>query len=267
MTQNKDKRIAELEERLHYANGCCDLAMKHRDAAERRADVLEQALQYMAANLRLIAGYDRISGDHEDCEVARETLNDPTVRAALAQQECDNMASNDPVNASMSSFSDQPAQDGEQLDPYTLAYVEKMVRGQQYKDGPYRQWPEFWPGNRSNDSMVTQFADRAADAIRNLQPDQPADAGESSVDQARFERVWKQLVYSLADFFALEITDAQAQSIAREVLKAAGAGEPSCCARTREEERKRCVKIVEQHYCTATPIQIAAAIRRNRDTP
>jgi hypothetical protein len=53
-----------------------------------------------------------------------------------------------------------------------------MVRGQQYKDGPYRQWPEFWPGNRSNDSIVTQFADRAADAIRNLHPDQPADAGE-----------------------------------------------------------------------------------------
>jgi hypothetical protein len=44
--------------------------------------------------------------------------------------------------------------------------------------------------------------------------------------------------------------------------------EPSCCARTREEERKRCVKIVEQHYCTATPIQIAAAIRRtDGDTP
>jgi hypothetical protein len=76
--------------------------------------------------------------------------------------------------------------------------------------------------------------DSAEAKRRAAKPDQPADAGEPSVDQARFERVWKQLVYSLADFFALEITDAQAQSIAREVLKAAGAGEPPCCARTRE---------------------------------
>jgi hypothetical protein len=73
--------------------------------------------------------------------------------------------------------------------------------------------------------------------------DQPAQDGEPSVDQARFKRVWQQLVYSLADFFALEATDAQARSIAREVLQAADAGEPSCCARTREDEHEALARL------------------------
>ena len=30
------KRIAELDEQLHYTKGCCDLAMKHRDEAEAK---------------------------------------------------------------------------------------------------------------------------------------------------------------------------------------------------------------------------------------
>jgi hypothetical protein len=46
------------------------------------------------------------------------------------------------------------------------------------------------------------------------------------------------------------------------MTKSAKVHEPSCCARTREDERERCAQIVEQHYCTATPIQIAHAIRR-----
>jgi hypothetical protein len=71
-------------------------------------------------------------------------------------------------------------------------------------------------------------------SVETLKSDQPAQHGEPSADQARFERVWQQLVYYVADFFALEITDAQAQSIARELVQAADAGEPSCCARTRE---------------------------------
>jgi hypothetical protein len=204
--------------------------------------------------------------------------------AALAQQE-----------------PDQPAQDGGRLDPYTLAYVEKMVRGQQYKDGPFRQWPEFWPGNRNDTSLVTQFADLAADAIRNLQPDhpaqdgvsnamtglgrparpasesgflqpsQPADAGEPSTDQERFERVWQQLAYSLADFFALEVTDAQARSIAREVLQAADAGEAdewecSMCGETmaREATWGDC----GHEHCPMLPSEMEAdaAIRRTGDT-
>lgn len=35
-------RVASLEESLHYANGTADLAMKHRDDAEKRVSELEQ---------------------------------------------------------------------------------------------------------------------------------------------------------------------------------------------------------------------------------
>jgi hypothetical protein len=56
-------------------------------------------------------------------------------------------------------------------------------------------------------------------------------------DQSRFERVQQQVVYSVADFFNLEMTDAQARSIAREVLQAADqpgqAGERPQCTHTR----------------------------------
>jgi len=37
-------RVASLEESLHYANGTADLAMKHRDDAEKRVAELERAL-------------------------------------------------------------------------------------------------------------------------------------------------------------------------------------------------------------------------------
>lgn len=37
-------RVASLEESLHYANGTADLAMKHRDDAEKRGAELERAL-------------------------------------------------------------------------------------------------------------------------------------------------------------------------------------------------------------------------------
>jgi hypothetical protein len=123
-------------------------------------------------------------------------------------------------------------------------------------------------------------AERAQAYIDQFDHDQPAQDGEPSVDQARFERVWQQLVYSLADFFALEVTDAQARSIAREVLQAADAGDPSCCARTREE----CAQVADAYpehepfgadYTAHGLIgegqdsasrDIAAAIRRTGDT-
>ena len=40
------------------------------------------------------------------------------------------------------------------------------------------------------------------------------------IQQARFERATEAVVYALADYFSLEVTDAQARSIAREVLTA-----------------------------------------------
>jgi hypothetical protein len=101
--------------------------------------------------------------------------------------------------------------------------------------------------------------------------DQPAQDGEPSVDQARFERVWQQLVYSLADFFALEATDAQARSIAREVLQAADAGEAdewecSMCGETmaREATWGDC----GHEHCPMLPSEMEAdaAIRRTGDT-
>jgi hypothetical protein len=250
-----------------------DVAQGRQTEAERRADALERERAADHTAFRSIK-YHADNG-HQDRPVhvrlrmISQKANE-RIDAALAQQE-----------------PDQPAQDGGRLDPYTLAYVEKMVRGQQYRDWPFRHWPEFWPGTCSDDSLVTQFADRTADAIRNLQPDQPAQDGEPSTDQERFERVWQQLVYSVADFFALEITDAQAQSIAREVLQVADAGEqscrkcgyaeetflrdalcrscngdgpklhePSCCAGPREEERERCARQLE---ATAARLEQRAA--------
>jgi hypothetical protein len=73
--------------------------------------------------------------------------------------------------------------------------------------------------------------------------DQPAQDGKPSTDQERFERVLQQLAHSLADFYALEVTDAQARSITREVLQTADAGEPSCCARTREDEHEALARL------------------------
>jgi len=65
------------------------------EAAEARERAKDEALRYMALNMRLIAGYERITGDHEDCEVAREVLADPSVQAALAQQPADQPAQPD----------------------------------------------------------------------------------------------------------------------------------------------------------------------------
>lgn len=42
--------ITALREEVHYANGVCDLAMKHRDAAERQCAALREGLsRYLAA--------------------------------------------------------------------------------------------------------------------------------------------------------------------------------------------------------------------------
>lgn len=59
-------RIEELEEALHYANGCCDLAMKHRDMAESRIEALEQALHdEKQATKSVIFNYKTMLGNEE----------------------------------------------------------------------------------------------------------------------------------------------------------------------------------------------------------
>ncbi len=65
------EREKELLEQLSYANGTCDLAMKHRDAAEERVRVLEVMLDW------LVAGWGRMSPTEYDGAIER-------ARAALA---------------------------------------------------------------------------------------------------------------------------------------------------------------------------------------
>jgi hypothetical protein len=247
VTDTKDERIAHLQERAYALRDKATEQKKRAEAAERRADALERALREVQA----------LIPDRHDPEYDRDVRSLESVLDSIRKA----------VNIALCTPSDQPAQDGGRLDPYTLAYVEKMVRGQQYKDGPYRQWPEFWPGNRSNDSIVTQFADRAADAIRNLHPDQPADAGEPDKSVSLRQ----------------QISEAQETVAAwpKWMTRSAKVHEPSCCARTREE----CARVADA-YPEHEPFgadhtahgslregqdsasrDIAAAIRRTGDTP
>ena len=46
--ERKDAEITRLREQLHYANGTCDLAMKHRASAESENERLRAALQSIA---------------------------------------------------------------------------------------------------------------------------------------------------------------------------------------------------------------------------
>jgi hypothetical protein len=117
---------------------------------------------------------------------------------------------------------DQPAQDGEWDDTApTLEFRYTNWRGEQ---STRRVWPiRIWYGATDYHSDKQWFlkafdVDKQAErdfALRDMQPDQPADAGE-----------------------------------------------PSCCARTREE----CARVVE--YFSGSPMarKVAAAIRRTGDT-
>lgn len=51
-----------LKEELHYCNGCCDLAMKHRDIAEAEIERLKAALE------------QAVAAEREACEQAVEKL-------------------------------------------------------------------------------------------------------------------------------------------------------------------------------------------------
>lgn len=59
-----------------------------------------------------------------------------------------------------------PAQGGA-VRAQTIEECAKIVEGRVHKEH-YREWPEWGPGNRSNDSELVKFCDVLAEAIRNL---------------------------------------------------------------------------------------------------
>jgi predicted nuclease with TOPRIM domain len=138
-----------------------------RDEAIRRADALERTVngktQTINALATLAAEYVALEDANAACSASDEQVNEARqrlldeisqCRAALAQQE-----------------PDQPAQDGGRLDPYTLERaaeaMESLAGTVDEDDGPY------FEGYRDacTDGEVN---------IRDLQLDQPADAGEPS---------------------------------------------------------------------------------------
>ena len=68
-------RVASLEESLHYANGVADLAMKHRDDAEKRVAELERT------GSAVVARWD--SPDWKDGTHTKDYID--ALRAALAK--------------------------------------------------------------------------------------------------------------------------------------------------------------------------------------
>jgi transcription elongation factor Elf1 len=73
-----NSRIADADEKAHYANGVADLAMKHRDEAEARAEHAEQSLRVAREALERIG--EPMSGRSDDTSTRRYQL----ARAALA---------------------------------------------------------------------------------------------------------------------------------------------------------------------------------------
>lgn len=64
--------IAELRERVHYAEGTAELAMKHRDEAEAQRDRLKAALEgVMRTQERWGLTKARMDAYNEACEVLR----------------------------------------------------------------------------------------------------------------------------------------------------------------------------------------------------
>jgi len=66
----RERRIEQLEEQTHYANGVADLAMKHRDYAEQRVEKLEAALR----EITWIATPDHEDARNKATEIARNAL-------------------------------------------------------------------------------------------------------------------------------------------------------------------------------------------------
>jgi hypothetical protein len=134
MINTKDERTAELERWLAFTQRKHGEALDRAAIAERRADALERALRQTKA--RLERGW-----------------------TDAAMRELDAARTN------------QPAQDGGRLDPYTLG------RCKQTADQRAAAWQQANERRRvpSDYAQVSQWeAETISAAIRNLRPDQPA---------------------------------------------------------------------------------------------
>jgi hypothetical protein len=147
-------------------------------------------------------------------------------------------------------------QDGGLLDPYTLEWIardcerraEELCEAarenrQGCARGSYRDREANHLENEAHSLM------KRAEYYRNLQTDQPAHlTGHGK--------------YTPVTIRSRTITD-----------QPADASEPSCCARTRAEERERCAQIADEDNPAYSKLdrytadEIAAAIRRTGDTP
>ena len=77
--------LADVKEQLHYANGTCDLAMKHRNTAEAAARQDAEKI----ARLRLaLKGMLRYLEDHDDRDGASRTSDPPEWEAAERTLAC-----------------------------------------------------------------------------------------------------------------------------------------------------------------------------------
>jgi hypothetical protein len=136
-------------------------------------------------------------------------------------------------------LSGQPTQDGGRLDPYTLNWLARDCE---------RCAENLYDAARENRQGCARGSDRDQEAnhleneahslmkqaqyYRNLQPDQPADAGEADKSVSLRQ----------------QISEAQEEVAAwpEWMTKSAKVHEASCCARAREAERERCAQVAYQ---------------------
>jgi hypothetical protein len=253
-----DHRIAELEadnNRLerwlreqHEDHGWdVQQLFERAEAAERRADALERTLERIAY--------------HPDCTYSAGTMYDLGVTDG---HRC-------AAQIARAAFTDQPAQDGGREYVASLAatpagYFEGWndAREQAYRV-VHRLTEQAWRelGRADVDSKFGAF-NRACAEIGNLQPDQPADAGEAD-DESCDEPLQPKRKYRV-------------KGRIRERRRGQFLNDPDladdCCARTREE----CARVAEQYMLEESTRytfdagmdyaanKIAAAIRRTGDT-
>jgi hypothetical protein len=313
----RDQRIAELERALKKERESAAWWGRATSRARRRADALERALRQIAyhpdCNYRAGTMYDLGVTDGHRCaaQIARAAFTDQPNRERAAQiaedigdtetaaevRARDNQPAQDdypqgppdslPAGGHarrLRPTSDQPAQDGRRLDPYTLERAAEgcderaQERDEAQSEHPAHTFDWAAHGRMAAAHRTDAWALRnEAQRIRNLQPDQPADAGErpenwvaQEVASAEAEvSKWPAWMTGTADAgepskgvsLCQQISDAQERVAAwpEWMTKSAKVHEADCCARTREEERERIVaklkrerrtRVVGPHNCT-----------------